>query len=315
MQAYAEWWAGSPDDLGRPEVSPGLGDLAGLPPALMFFGTRDSLWPGGQAAGPPGRGGRLAAHLRRGAGADPRLPDPAVPPRGRPGLAADPGLPERGSPAMKISAVPFAALDPLTAYSLWKLRQDVFVVEQEAAYADLDGLDLAPETRHVVMEDDDGVVLGCARVLDERRRSVADRPGRAAPRPRAAEGWADAVMQTALQVCPDRDIVLDAQAPLAGWYAGFGFEVVRPGVPRGRHPAPADGAAGRVSHAGEGARRRRHRRRAAGGGDGGGRRRLAGRVHARRGRRTTRRWPPAGGAWPATPAGSAASAGPTCSGR
>ena len=23
MQAYAEWWAGSPDDLGRPEVSPG----------------------------------------------------------------------------------------------------------------------------------------------------------------------------------------------------------------------------------------------------------------------------------------------------
>ena len=34
---------------------------------------------------------------------------------------------------MKISAVPFSALDPLTAYSLWKLRQDVFVVEQYAA--------------------------------------------------------------------------------------------------------------------------------------------------------------------------------------
>jgi epsilon-lactone hydrolase len=48
MQAYAEWWAGSPDELGRPEVSPGLGNLAGLPPALMFFGTRDSLWPGGK---------------------------------------------------------------------------------------------------------------------------------------------------------------------------------------------------------------------------------------------------------------------------
>jgi predicted GNAT family N-acyltransferase len=27
-----------------------------------------------------------------------------------------------------ISAQPFAALDPLTAYGLWKLRQDVFVV-------------------------------------------------------------------------------------------------------------------------------------------------------------------------------------------
>jgi acetyl esterase/lipase len=48
MKAYAEWWAGSPDELGRPEVSPGLGNLAGLPPALMFFGTRDSLAPGGR---------------------------------------------------------------------------------------------------------------------------------------------------------------------------------------------------------------------------------------------------------------------------
>ncbi len=48
MKAYAGWWAGSPDDLGRPEVSPGLADLAGLPPALMFFGTRDSLAPGGR---------------------------------------------------------------------------------------------------------------------------------------------------------------------------------------------------------------------------------------------------------------------------
>jgi acetyl esterase/lipase len=48
MRAYAEWWAGSAEELGRPEVSPGLGDLTGLPPALMFFGTRDSLWPGGR---------------------------------------------------------------------------------------------------------------------------------------------------------------------------------------------------------------------------------------------------------------------------
>ena len=48
MEAYASWWAGSPDDLGRPEVSPALGELAGLPPALMFFGTRDSLSPGGR---------------------------------------------------------------------------------------------------------------------------------------------------------------------------------------------------------------------------------------------------------------------------
>ena len=46
VHAYAGWWAGAPDDLCRPEVSPGLGDLTGLPPALMFCGARDLLVPG-----------------------------------------------------------------------------------------------------------------------------------------------------------------------------------------------------------------------------------------------------------------------------
>ncbi|WP_051551490.1 alpha/beta hydrolase [Nocardioides sp. URHA0020] len=46
LETYAAWWAGSPDDLGRPEVSPALGDLSGLPPTLMFCGTRDVLAPG-----------------------------------------------------------------------------------------------------------------------------------------------------------------------------------------------------------------------------------------------------------------------------
>jgi ElaA protein len=124
---------------------------------------------------------------------------------------------------VRISAVPFSALPALTAYSLWKLRQDVFVVEQACPYPDLDGRDLAPETRHVVMEDDHGVVLGCARVLDD---GVEWRIGRVAlHRTVRGQGWADRVMQAALEVCPDRDVVLDAQAPLARWYASLGFEV------------------------------------------------------------------------------------------
>ena len=44
--AYARWWAGSEEDLARSEVSPALGDLAGLPPAIMFSGSRDLLAPG-----------------------------------------------------------------------------------------------------------------------------------------------------------------------------------------------------------------------------------------------------------------------------
>jgi epsilon-lactone hydrolase len=49
LEAYARWWAGSPHDLARPEVSPALADLAdlaGLPRALVLYGTRDLLHPG-----------------------------------------------------------------------------------------------------------------------------------------------------------------------------------------------------------------------------------------------------------------------------
>lgn len=44
--AYALFWAGRQEDLARPEVSPGLGRLDGLPPTLMFCGTHDMLYAG-----------------------------------------------------------------------------------------------------------------------------------------------------------------------------------------------------------------------------------------------------------------------------
>jgi ElaA protein len=131
-----------------------------------------------------------------------------------------------------ISASPFAALEPTAAYGLWKLRQDVFVIEQECLFRDLDGVDLLPDTRHVVLEDEHGVVLGCARVWADAGDAAGQsawRIGRVALHPTVrGQGWGDRLMEAALSVCPDRDVVLDAQAPLAGWYSSFGFEVSGP---------------------------------------------------------------------------------------
>ena len=47
LSVFASFWAGSDDpaELVDPRVSPGLGDLAGLPPTLMLCGTRDLLQP------------------------------------------------------------------------------------------------------------------------------------------------------------------------------------------------------------------------------------------------------------------------------
>ncbi len=145
---------------------------------------------------------------------------------------------------MNVTAVPFAALDARTAYAVWRLRQDVFVVEQACPYPDLDGRDVEPGTRHVLLREGDEL-LGYARVLDD---GAVWRIGRVALLPAArGRGLADHLLTTALQVCPDREVVLDAQSPLADWYAGYGFVVAGPefledGIPH--LPMRKAGAAG-----------------------------------------------------------------------
>ena len=123
---------------------------------------------------------------------------------------------------MNVEAVPFVALDARTAYGVWRLRQDVFVVEQNCPYPDLDGRDLEEGTRHVLLRDGDELV-GYARVLDD---GDVWRIGRVVLAGRArGRGLADPLLETALQVCPDRPVVMDAQSPLRAWYERFGFEV------------------------------------------------------------------------------------------
>ena len=127
---------------------------------------------------------------------------------------------------MRLVAVPFEALDASTAYAVWRLRQQVFVVEQECPYPDLDGRDPEPGTRHVLLRDDDGDLVGYARVLDD---GDAWRVGRVLLTPAArGRGLADPLVRAALAECEGRDVVLDAQSPLAGWYAAYGFEVDGP---------------------------------------------------------------------------------------
>ncbi len=123
-------------------------------------------------------------------------------------------------------AIPFVALDAATVYAIARLRQDVFVVEQDCPYPDLDGRDLEPDTRHVLLQDDHRDLLGYARVLDD---GDAWRIGRVVLDPAArGQGLADVVMNTALAVASGRPVVLDAQAPLQAFYAGFDFVVTGP---------------------------------------------------------------------------------------
>lgn len=119
---------------------------------------------------------------------------------------------------------PLADIPATTLYRILWLRVSVFVVEQQAAYAELDGRDIEPGAFHVWAEED-GDVLGALRVLDE---ADAWRIGRVVTSAAArGRGVGAALMQRAIDACvaddAGRPFVLDAQEHLADWYGRFGF--------------------------------------------------------------------------------------------
>ena len=127
---------------------------------------------------------------------------------------------------MEIVSLPFDALDPVTAYRLWQLRSEVFVLEQECLYPDLDGRDLEPGTRHVLALDDDRPVA-CLRVLDEPDGTA--RIGRVCVAASyRSVGLARRLMERALADIGGRVSVLDAQTYLEPWYERFGYGATGP---------------------------------------------------------------------------------------
>jgi ElaA protein len=123
---------------------------------------------------------------------------------------------------MTVTTASFADLDARTLHDLMRLRQEVFILEQDCAYADLDGRDVEPGTVHVLLTEDDAI-LGYARVLDDGDHW---RIGRVLVRADArGRGLARDLMDAALPLCSGRPIRLDAQERLVDWYAGYGFRV------------------------------------------------------------------------------------------
>ncbi len=127
---------------------------------------------------------------------------------------------------MRVLVTGLDELPVRTAYDVWRLRQQVFVVEQDCAYPDLDGRDLEDPTRHLVLLDDEDAVIGALRVLDDGGWS---RIGRVVVAPAArGRGLAAVMMDEAIARCGDREVRLDAQTGLTAFYEGYGFVVTGP---------------------------------------------------------------------------------------
>lgn len=117
-----------------------------------------------------------------------------------------------------------AAGDELSAerlYALLRLRVDVFVVEQECPYPELDGRDLRADTVHLWWPAS-GPVRAYLRLL---REPSGWRIGRVCTAAEArGKGLAARLMAAAMERVGDADVVLDAQTYAQEFYARFGFE-------------------------------------------------------------------------------------------
>ena len=122
-----------------------------------------------------------------------------------------------------VRAATLADLDPATLYKILRLRVDVFVVEQQCPYPELDGRDLEPTAQQLWIDDDAGEITATLRLLREPDGTA--RIGRVATAASArGAGRAAALMSHALELIGDGPAVLDAQEYLEAWYGRFGFE-------------------------------------------------------------------------------------------
>lgn len=113
-------------------------------------------------------------------------------------------------------------------FEVLQLRVEVFVVEQQCAYSELDHFDRHAETRHLSGRDECGELMAYARILPPGLRYPEVNLGRFVVKAEAREkGVGHQLLRAALdliQECwPGSAIRISAQEYLQGFYAQYGF--------------------------------------------------------------------------------------------
>src|SRR3982751_4597983 len=103
-------------------------------------------------------------------------------------------------PGLRLRRARFAELTPYELYGLCRLRVDVFVVEQECPYPELDGRDLEPATVHLWLESGDEIAA-TIRVLDDGASRAIGRVATAAAF--RGQGLAARLIEEGIALCVD----------------------------------------------------------------------------------------------------------------
>lgn len=127
---------------------------------------------------------------------------------------------------MKLVVKRFEELSVNELYDIMKLRIDIFVVEQNCPYYDLDDLD--QDAIHVYIEED-GIIKTYLRVMDRNVESEYVSIGRVVNR-NHGKGYGKRIMDEGIKVAIERfnaeKIYLEAQSYAKGFYEKFGFKQI-----------------------------------------------------------------------------------------
>ncbi|MFY8349849.1 GNAT family N-acetyltransferase [Pseudoalteromonas sp. SSM20] len=124
----------------------------------------------------------------------------------------------------------FNELTTLELYTLLKLRVDVFVVEQNCPYEELDGLDMHDETRHILGYDNNELVAYARCLAPKTSYQNSAAIGRVlVKQSHRGKGLAQAVVSLAKDICASHfsefGIEISAQCYLVDFYLAQGFKV------------------------------------------------------------------------------------------
>ncbi|MES2488862.1 MAG: GNAT family N-acetyltransferase [Pseudomonadota bacterium] len=121
---------------------------------------------------------------------------------------------------------PWPTLTPDTLYDFLRLRSDIFVVEQNCAYADMDGID--PACEHLCMRGPERQLLAYLRLVPPGLKAPQPAIGRLVVAQTARKsGLGRAAMLEGIRRCterfPSQDIFLSGQLHLEAFYSSLGF--------------------------------------------------------------------------------------------
>lgn len=130
---------------------------------------------------------------------------------------------------MQWQVLTFEQLDTYTLYAMLQLRVDVFVVEQNCPYPELDDRDLHPQTQHVLLKKGDKViaysrVLAPGVVFDHYPGVGRVCVSQTARRLGLGQVLVDKTIAVAKEHWPRMDIHISAQCYLQQFYEQHGFQ-------------------------------------------------------------------------------------------